>query len=128
MSTTQFPHSVTVISESKIKTEVIVAMDVDLGTSVFVRSEMTDDTEMSRTQTPHNVADSQDSTVQTERIVHRYPDSDDDITHDDVKHAVECNSMCLKHEYKEEKYHSPVMKPTVETGTLSTTTMGKQYT
>jgi predicted RNA-binding Zn-ribbon protein involved in translation (DUF1610 family) len=94
----------------------------EAGISVFVKSEMSDDSEVSTSRTPHNVPDGQDSTVKTEVIVNRHTDCEDDITHDGVQHSVECNTKCLKHEYS-----SPVMTPNVS-GTVCTADIDIQHT
>jgi hypothetical protein len=80
----------------------VVAMNVDAGTSVVVKSEVPDDSRVPTTQFPHNITDIQDCKVKTEVIVRQNPDCVDAITHDDVHHSAESNIICFKHEYKKE--------------------------
>jgi hypothetical protein len=94
--------------------------------SVFVKSEMPFDSEMSTTQFPHDVPDSPGGKVKTEVNVHQYLESGDVITHDDTQHSVVCKMTCLKHEYKDEQDSSPAMAPNISE-TVCTTAIDKHY-
>jgi uncharacterized Zn-finger protein len=95
----------------------IPAHNLRAGTSVFVKSEMPDESGVPTTQFPHHIADSQDCKVNTEVIVCHNKDCGDSITYHDVQHSAVSNIICFKHEYKYEEDSTHFIEQNVEEGT-----------
>jgi hypothetical protein len=134
----QVPCRTIMEDKSDLSSHIVYSMEIEdveiepnlaLDNKAFdiVKLDMPEDSATSPDQFPHTVPDFQQSKIKTESIIHPHQVCDVDTTNDDVRHTIERNIICVKHEYTFEDDRTHVMSHTEEAGTSVVVTSGMPY-